>query len=437
MPLRILIIGAGVAGPALATMLLRSPSASYSITIIERAPHLRTGGQQVDLRAQGIPIIKRMGLLPAIQARCQNEKGLAFVDTHGVVKAMAGRNDTGSGPQGFTSEFEIMRGDLVQVLVEESLAAARRLRGEEAGEVLRYEFGKHATHLVHEGDVVRVTLSDGTEAEFDLVVGADGQASRTRRMLFGEEASRAAFRSIGVYSALFNIPRDPAEEDVFVAKMYLAPGKRWVATRTGALRSTQASLSTMAPTEKLVSAMTEKGGDVDAQAAAWEEHFRGAGWQTERVLDGLKARGDFYAYHSGQIKLDRWHKGRVVLVGDAGYCPSPNTGMGTTAALVGCYVLAGELAKHDNNVDAALQGYEDVLRPFIKEAQTIGFGMPGLFYWESAWAIWLVHLLLGTLVALRIDKLLYRIMPEDNGGWEVPDYPKLNLGCCKGEAPLG
>lgn len=424
-----------------------------------------------------------MGLLGTIKEHCVDEAGVAFLSTDGKVQGVLGRNDSGRGRQAFTSEYEIIRGDLVRVMYEASLAAAARRAaggaggggGDAAGEeraaqqLLRYEFGKHATALAQRGDGgVHVTFSDGSSGDFDLVVGADGQGSRTRRMLLGPEASDAAFHSLGVHSVFFNFPNnnnnngeeeeeeekqqheeggkkegEKEEEQAQLAKLCHAPGLRIMGTREGRGRPlTQAILSTMAPSERLLAAIAAGAGpEAEAeQKAAWSEEFRGAGWRADELLARMRATGDFYCHTSGQVRLDRWHGGRVVLLGDAGYCPSPNTGMGTTAAFVGSYVLAGELARHvhgvegeggggggGGGVDAALEGYERVLRPFVTEVQRLPWGMPRRRYFETAWGIWFAHMILKVVTGLGIDKLAFRFLPEDNGGWKVPVYPELNL----------
>lgn len=431
-PTRILINGAGVAGPTLAVMLLSSPR-SYAITVVERSKSLRTGGQQIDLHAQGLPVVqrKKKGLLAAIKARCVNESGIGFVDSDGKIKAELGVNDTGHGPQTLVSEYEIDRGDLVDIMYETSLGAAKRAgarSGARPSEMLRYEFGKYATQFGQQttSGEVEVAFSDGSKGSFDLVVGADGQSSRTRRILFGEEANKATFHPVGVYSALFNIPRDDAVEgDPHVAKIFHAPGKRTLGTRTGDRSSTQATKSTTKPSRRLVEAMGKGLHGIVEQKKAWEDLFRGAGWQADRLLKGLQTTDDYYAYQSGQVKLEKWHNGRVVLLGDAGYCPSPNTGMGTTCSLVGCYILAGELARHGEDIDAALQGYEKVARPFIEEPQKLPKGLLRWWYRDTRIGIRVMHMVLAAVTNFKIDKLLYKLLPEAKGGLELPEYPEL------------
>ncbi|TGJ77566.1 hypothetical protein E0Z10_g10707, partial [Xylaria hypoxylon] len=164
MPLKILIIGAGVCGPAFATLLRRAdPSLSaYEITIIERASKLRETGLQIDLRAQGIPIMRKLGLLDAVTRRAVPESGLAFVDPQGRSFASFGKNDSGHGVQAATSEYEIMRGDLVDVFYRSSLGLS--VDDDEDGKVpditsnvassgnVRYEFGVTVTELSQHDD---------------------------------------------------------------------------------------------------------------------------------------------------------------------------------------------------------------------------------------------------------------------------------------------
>ncbi|KAI0129845.1 hypothetical protein BJ170DRAFT_289965 [Xylariales sp. AK1849] len=428
MPLKILISGSGICGPALAAFLLRS-NPDHDVTVVERFPSLRTGGQQIDLRAQGIPVMKKLGLLETIKSRSVAEDGMAFVDATGKIKAFMGKNDSGTGQQGLTSEYEIMRGDLVDVLYQESLDVAKRA-GKEGN--LRYEFGKYVTELRQDGDGVDVIFSSGETGRYDLVVGADGQGSRTRRMAFGEKAAAEACKPVStLYQAFFSIPR--TEVDDAIGKRYQMTKHRCVSTRTGDRavtrggdRSvTQAYFNTLADDKDLKESMTKS---VDVQKAAWKKLFYDdCGWQRERLFEGLANTDDFYSHQLVQIKMDTWSKERVVLLGDAGYCPSPATGMGTSASLVGAYVLAGELARHDGDVPAALESYDNVLRPFVDKVQKIPPGFPNILYPKAELGIWCLQTALWAVTSLKIDKALNMLLPEDKGGWKIPEYPELKL----------
>jgi 2-polyprenyl-6-methoxyphenol hydroxylase-like FAD-dependent oxidoreductase len=118
------------------------------------------------------------------------------------------------------------------------------------------------------------------------------------------------------------------------------------------------------------------------------QHYQGVRWKASEALKCMLMSDDFYATELVQVKLPTLFKGRFVLVGDAGYAPGP-TGTGTTLAMVGAYLLAGEVCKHKGNLDAALRGYETQLRPLINDLQKIPPLIPTLLAPQSAWGLWL------------------------------------------------
>ena len=194
--LNILIVGAGVCGPALALMLQRS-NPNHVITVIERFPTLRTGGQQIDIKAQGIPILEKLGLLDTIHSYCVKEGGMEFVDRNGKSLMQFGITKAGdtAGALTLTHEFEFMRGNFVKMMHDISIQEREILttRGHVKGG-LTYEFGKTITALSHSESssspkTATVTFSTGETRTFDLVIAADGQASRTRSLAFGSEIS--------------------------------------------------------------------------------------------------------------------------------------------------------------------------------------------------------------------------------------------------------
>ncbi|KAI1429681.1 FAD/NAD(P)-binding domain-containing protein [Xylaria sp. FL1777] len=451
MPLKILIIGAGVCGPAFATLLRRAdPSAStYEITIIERAAKLRETGLQVDLRSHGIPIVRKMGLMDAIRKRAVPEQGVSFVDARGRSFATFGKNDSGHGAQTMTSEYEVMRGDLVDVLYRASLDWStdkddddeeKRQEAPAVSDVVssgnvRYEFGVTVTGLSqHDADAVDVTFSDGRTARYDLVVGADGQASRTRRMILGgKDASDACFRPLGIYTALYLVPRAPRDDSWMT--VHMMPGQRGVFTR---------SADEKAPTQVYMAIQTSRrrnaygvytamAGSLAAQKDAFVRAFADQhGWRVDELVDALKNKTrdeDFYATEIGQVRCEKLAVGRVALLGDAGYCPSPITGMGTTLSLTGAYILAGELARHGgrDGVPEALTSYARGVRPFVDEAQKILPGFPRIVYAQTRWGLWILTSVIWLLAKLRIVDLLARLFSENSGRVKIPEYPELNL----------
>ena len=427
MPLNILIVGAGVCGPALATFLMHANS-GHNITIVERAPSLRVTGQQLDVKMQGLPILKKMGLHDIIKPLLVAETGLQFMDTKGNSLAEFGVTGDGKRNYSLSTDREIMRNDLVNMLYEASLkrrgeiensAGPRKTRGS-----LKYEFGKSLSELSQDDKGVDVKFSSGETGRYDLVVAADGQGSRTRRLTWGVEASAAASHFLGIHAAYYSIPR--AEGEGGMAKWFNAPGSRAVMIRNGDRPMTQVYLFARKNAELFRQAYKEP---VAKQKEAFREVFAGAGWETDRFLKGMDGCDDFYAHEIGQIKLDPLYKGRVVLVGDAGYCPSPFTGMGTTLSLIGAYVLAGELARHKDDIGSALEAYSEVVRAPVDEYQRLAPSLLSGLFPSSRLGVWLLQNTAWVLSCLKVDQLVHRVLPAESsdGRWPVPDYPELNL----------
>ncbi|MFG2669391.1 FAD-dependent monooxygenase [Streptomyces sp. NPDC048445] len=400
--LRILVAGGGVAGQALAFWLTRG---GHEVTVVERFPALRTSGAQVDLRGQGIDAVARMGLLEEVRGQLVDEAGVAFVDSRGKPKATIMANTSGKGRQTLTSEYEIMRGDLVRILHEATKGDAE------------YVFGKSADGFDQDADRVTAHFSDGTSGDFDLLIGADGQGSRTRRALLPEGFD--PYWRVGIHMAYWFVPR--IASDTNIRDTYMVPGGRQIMRRSHNATETQAYFVVR---EESAEASAIHRAPVGEQQKFWAGRFRDAGWQTERFIEGMKDSPFFYSQEVVQVRSDSWSKGRVVLAGDAAHCASPYSGMGISGGLVGAYVLAGEINRAPDDLPAALANYERVLRPFVDEIQgevnprILRVGMPLTKHAISAFQN-------ATALAcfLRIPDLVARLSKEDRGGdWQLPAY---------------
>jgi 2-polyprenyl-6-methoxyphenol hydroxylase-like FAD-dependent oxidoreductase len=416
--LKVLICGGGIAGPALAFWLSKL---GYDVTIVERFSCLRASGQQIDLRGHGIQTMKRMGLEQAFRSKVVKEIGIQLVDSSGRQRAFFPANKTGKGLQSFTTDFEIMRGDLCRLLYDATK------------DHVKYIFGVSVESFEEDGNSVEVQFTNGLKDRFDLLVGADGQGSRIRRMILTPD-SPDPFRSLHMYMAYFTIPQ---EDDEYIATAYLATNKRLLFTRRHDPHTIQAYLGYSDESDQLHSVMKS---DVGEQKKVWAELFRNAGWQAQRLIKAMQddsISNDFFTHQVGQVRMDSWSRGRVVLLGDAAYCPSPITGMGTTSALVGAYVLAGEIAKglnRSNGVDggntdgagdpllSALEAYHSQLNPFVRQVQKVG---SGVWVPSSSWGISVFTFLIGLAARLRIDALSKWVLRENVQGWDLPDYPEL------------
>ncbi|KAL4885995.1 hypothetical protein BJY04DRAFT_230204 [Aspergillus karnatakaensis] len=438
--MKILICGAGIAGTALTLLLSnlnKDSKHQLKITLLERAPSLRDTGLQVDLRGPGIQVLRRMGLEEAFQKVAVQEQGLRMVDSNWKSWGYFPANKSGKGLQSFTSEFEIMRGDFCRMLYAGCLG----------GDEVEVRFGVWVTQVKQRenGDRgVEVVFSDGKTEEFDLVVGADGLGSRMRRMMmmgYGvDDDVNPGYHSLGAYAAYGTVAQKMKEGENYDAVGFMATRNRGVMVRRHRPDVYQAYVfcRTDAAVE-LNSSSSVRSDSLEEEKRALVQVFKGTGWNVERTVQGLVEADDYYRERIGVIKLDRWHQGRAVLVGDAAYCPSAMTGMGTTCGIVGAYILAGEIAKHcsgdpgvvsDEAITAALQEYEKKLRPFMDQVQkglTDSDNYMDKFP-SSSLGIALVYYLFWISSLLRLDVLARWVLREDTKGWALPDYPELDRG---------
>ena len=400
--LRILVAGGGVAGQALAFWLTRG---GHQVTVVERFPALRASGAQVDLRGQGIEAVERMGLLETVRSRLVDEAGVAFVDSRGKPKATILANTSGKGRQTLTSEYEIMRGDMVRILHEASTNDTE------------YVFGKSVDGFDQDADRVTAHFSDGTSGEYDLLIGADGQGSRIRRALLPEGFD--PYWRVGIHMAYWFVPRIASDTDI--RDTYMVPGGRQIMRRSDNATETQVYFVMR---EESAEASAIHRAPVEQQQKWWAERFRDAGWQTDRFIEGMKDSPFFYSQEIAQVRVDSWSKGRVVLAGDAAHCASPYSGMGISGGLVGAYVLAGEINRHADDLPTALANYERVLRPFVDEIQgevsprVLRMGMP-----MNKHAISAFQNVTALACFFHIPALVARFSKEDRGGdWQLPAY---------------
>lgn len=441
---RILIIGGGVAGPALAHFLTHNDALAHAldITIIERAPALRASGQQIDVRGPALDALERTGLAARMRAVRVPELGLAVIDPRGRLRLTHTAAGRGESARLFTAELEMMRADLVRLLHGATALHPR----------VRFLFGHTAARLAqrHDAPVVDVTFAPAARTEpFDLVVGADGQASPTRAMLFGPAAAAAHFRPLGMHIAYCSVPRTPLPGEPAAAVptgpapyavLFPAPPRRQVLVRADNAATMQVYLGVMDDHAAAGRIAASLGRPPAEQKALWAALFADCPWRGPELARGVAAAadGDFYAHALGQVRAPRLAAGRVVLLGDAAGCPSPVTGKGTTAAVAAAYVLAGEVAGvvlaarreagRDVDVEGALARYEAAVAPLVRETQKLWPGLPGLLCPPTPWRAWLVTTLLWLLLVLRVDRLLSVVFKDEAiPGWKLPEYPALAL----------
>src|SRR5689334_19639951 len=342
---RVLVAGASIAGPALAHWLRRRGA---EVTVVERAPGLRPGGQAVDARGVAKEIIVRMGLDAAVRAARTDTAGAYTVDVNGNVLETYRADDHGG--DGYISEIEILRGDLSEVLYDDTRDG------------VEYVFGDRIAELAQDADGVDVTFAGGDRRRFDLVVGADGLHSALRAMVFGPREQYV--RHLGLVLAFYSVPNEFGLDRWLL--QYNEP------PRSALLRPIGDATRAMAMFSFAAAEFDVDHRDVDAQKRLLREHVTGLGWLTPRILAHLDDTPDFYLDQVAQVVMDRWSSGRVALLGDAAFSASPMSGAGTGLALVGAYLLAGELAAAGWDPAVGFARYEERMRSYVEANQEIG-----------------------------------------------------------------
>ncbi|BBZ26126.1 FAD-binding monooxygenase [Mycolicibacterium madagascariense] len=346
----VLVSGAGIAGATAAYWLQR---AGCTVTVIERAPAPRDGGQNVDVRGMGRDVLRRMDLEETVRSRGTGEVGLRFVGEAGRTLAEFPAGASASG-EGFTAELEILRGELARLLVES------------CGETVDFTYGTCIEGVAQDDAGVDVTCTDGTQRRFDLLIIAEGIRSTTRNDVFGGEPD---LRDLGYYTSYCTIPRT-ADDQWW--RWYTTTGGRAVQLRPDNVGTTRASLNFRCPPTGLDTA------DREAQVRALQHVFADVGDAAPRILAHLaKDASSLYLDRIAQVRMPAWSRGRIAVVGDAAYCATPVSGMGTSLALIGAYLLAEALGECDDHA-AAFAAYEEKMRPIVDEAQKLPPGVPDI-----------------------------------------------------------
>lgn len=335
----VLISGIGIAGPTLAYWL--SFHGIDSI-LVERAPQLRTGGYLIDFWGGGFDVAERMGLLSEIRRDGYDIKELRIVNARG--RRIGGFDVDLFRVATHGRYVSIPRSDLAKIIY-------RKIEG-------RCEaiFGDSIREIQQNGDGVHVAFEHAAPRRFDAVVGADGLHSIVRKLVFGSESRFEKF--LGYHVAAFEaVGYRPRDEDIYIS--YSVPGRQ---VGRFSQRNDRTLFLFVFGGEN---ASGIDPGDIQSQKSILRSLYGNIGWECPGIIAALESADELYFDRVSQIRLDAWSRDRVVLLGDAAFCPSLLAGQGSALAMMAAYVLAGEIAKANGAVGTAFKLYEELLRCFI------------------------------------------------------------------------
>ncbi|TAM70738.1 MAG: FAD-binding domain [Microbacteriaceae bacterium] len=389
--MKVLIVGAGIAGPTLAFWLNKS---GHEVTIVEHAPELRSGGYLIDFWGAGFDVAQRMGIVSELRTR-----GYVFTEARAIDRN--GRKIASFNPEAVIESnnryLSIPRTDLAAVIYD-SLGGAVELMLMDT-----------VRDLADDGEHVRVTFESGSARDFDLVIGADGLHSRVRKLAFGPDERFEKY--FGMVVAAFDVARYP-ERDELVAMMYAEVGF-------------QAIRLSFRDDATLILFSLRHDGDVPVERAAQEgllrEQLGDKGWEVPAMLAAMPQSKNFYFDSVSQIQMPSWSTGRIALVGDAGACPSFLAGQGSALAMVEAYTLAAELARTGDHREAFAR-YEGRLAPLIRSKQHAAQGLGLAFAPKNKFQLFVRNSVLKVMGLPRVADIAMGRSFHDRV--ELPSFPE-------------
>lgn len=399
----ILISGASVAGPALAYWLRHY---GFNVTIVERAPAPRSGGQAIDLRGTARAVVERMGVLEVIKRVHTGTHGMSVVNSAGKRLVSMG-SDAMKGSGGLIAEIEILRGDLVRIFYEAT------------SDDVEYVFDDSITSIRQDDEGAHVTFERGAPRTFDLVIGADGLHSNVRGLVFGDEERFT--RDMGCYVAIFSAPNVYHLDgwELF----YRMPGTRHAPGKSVGLYPVRDNAEVRAMFYFALPHLRVDRHDSARQKQILAETFAGEGWEIPRLLEAMGTAPEFYFDQIAQVRMDRWSSGRVALLGDAAYCPTPMSGMGTSLALVGAYVLAGELATAGDDYTTTYTRYQRELGEAVRQAQKFADDAHGFLLPKSRAQAWMVNSAMRMMERWPFKGLMSSGVEKSANAVTLKEYP--------------
>ncbi|RYZ77888.1 MAG: FAD-binding monooxygenase [Proteobacteria bacterium] len=393
---KILITGASVAGCTAAWWLSKR---GFEVEVVERADAFRTGGQNVDVRGAGREVIRLMGLESKAFALSTNELGTDWVDEQDLTIARFEVDDkTDRGP---TAEMEIRRGDIAKLIYDACPTD------------VEYRFGDSVVTVKESDAEVVVEFASRKVCAYDYLIVAEGVGSRTRELVFpGENEPRYMDLTIAYYSSPGN------SGDSKFARQYNTTDGKGACVKPNRDKDLGTYIGIHGKSD------ADHDWNIGQQKAYIQQKFGDLGWEFPRLLKAMHETEDFYFDILRQVRMPRWFKGRIALTGDAAWSPTPLSGIGTTLAIVGAYVLAGELAK-DKSSNESFASYEKIMRPFVKKGQNIPKLIPRLLWPHTKLDLALLRSGMKFLSSPMLKKTILQFFARDPEVLKLPIYEDI------------
>lgn len=350
-------------------------------------------------------MLRKLGALEDVRSCTTGEAGVQWVNSANRILATID-----AAPGGPTAEIEVLRGSLAEILVRKAECISDHVQ-KDGGHGIRWIYGDHLSSISQSSEGIDVTFAKSGRTEtFDLLIGADGLQSSTRKIIWPPHENATCLHRTGVYAGFFSLPVEGT--DSAYRRWWHSPGTKGIMLRPDTVNHRTTALMHVMPLpdDNRFEAAAIGSSGIATQKALLTESFRASGWETPRILRELSSAKDFYYDMIAQVKLDSYHIQRVALLGDAAYCASPVSGMGTTLALSGAYTLAGMILRHGRDYETAFLGYEERMKPMVRKAQKLKPGVLTLLFGvRSAWGVWLLERTVGVLALIvPVVKRLFR-----------------------------
>ena len=321
----VLVVGGGAAGAASATLLARR---GVAVDVVELKPDISAIGSGITLQGNALRVLRQLGVWEQVEAKgyAFDTLGLRAPDPDGTL--LVEMTDVRSGGSDLPATLGMYRPELARILLER------------AGEVgAKVRFGTTVTELAQDGEGVDVTLSDGSRARYDLVIGADGVRSATRGLLGINLDTRAT--GMGIWRVFAPRPASVTRTDLFYGGPSYIAG--YCPTGPDSLYAyvvEDAQDRTMLGPQEQLELMRSL---ASAYHGPWDQILESM-TEPDRVN---------YTWFEAHVLERPWNRGRVVLIGDAAHCCPPTVAQGAAQALEDAAVLS-ELLLAASEVDDTL-----------------------------------------------------------------------------------